>query len=222
MKLIPFFSYYGSKHSFINEYPAPKYSVLIEPFAGSAAYAHQYPEREVILVERYAVVAEIWRWLVSVSEDELLSLPDIPHDVDTRTMRLKDVHRNFIGYQIQGGRETPRFRIGGKPRKWCHDLRIKLARQLQYIRHWQILQEDYTACINRTATWFIDPPYERAGKGYGAQLKDYLSLGRWCEQRLGQVIACEALGAQWLDFREFRSVSGVSGKSSTEAIWLKD
>ena len=56
--LIPFFSYFGSKHSFATEYPAPVYDTVIEPFAGSAAYAHAHHDRRVILIERYDIVAE--------------------------------------------------------------------------------------------------------------------------------------------------------------------
>jgi hypothetical protein len=35
---------------------------MVEPFAGAAGYSLRYPERDVILVERYAVVAEMWRY----------------------------------------------------------------------------------------------------------------------------------------------------------------
>jgi hypothetical protein len=41
-RLRPFFSYYGSKHRIIDKYPAPVHGRIVEPFAGSAAYATRY------------------------------------------------------------------------------------------------------------------------------------------------------------------------------------
>jgi hypothetical protein len=74
------------------------------------------------------------------------------------------------------------------------------------------------------ATWFVDAPYNNeAGEHYtyGRQSIDYQHLGNWCRSRSGQVIACENLGADWLDFRPFRTINGQR-KQSTEVIWTND
>jgi hypothetical protein len=39
-----------------------------------AGYATRYPDREVVLVERAPHVAALWRWLISVSVDEVMGL----------------------------------------------------------------------------------------------------------------------------------------------------
>ena len=73
--LRPFFSFYGSKWRLAPRYPPPRYATIIEPFAGSAGYSLRYPEREIILIDKDPIVAGLWRWLISASPDDILSLP---------------------------------------------------------------------------------------------------------------------------------------------------
>jgi hypothetical protein len=49
----------------------------VEPFAGAAGYSTRYPDRNVILVDRDPVITGVWRYLIQVSEREILSLPDV-------------------------------------------------------------------------------------------------------------------------------------------------
>ena len=45
--------YYGRKKKLVNRYPSPEYGTIIEPFAGSAAYAMKWGRNKmVILVEK--------------------------------------------------------------------------------------------------------------------------------------------------------------------------
>ena len=84
-------------------------------------------------------------------------------------------------------------------------MRQRIARQVAAIRHWKIVEADYGAAPDLDATWFVDPPYEKAGKHYrvGHKVINYSALGLWCYGRRGQVIACENVGASWLPFQPF-------------------
>lgn len=77
MTLRPFFPYYGSCYSMAPKYPRPRFDRLIEPFAGSACYSLHHHTRDVVLIERDPVIAELWRWLLRVSPEEMLALPDL-------------------------------------------------------------------------------------------------------------------------------------------------
>jgi hypothetical protein len=80
--LKPFWRYYGGKWRAALTYPPPQHATIIEPFAGAAGYSLRYPDREVILVERYAVVAEIWRYLIRVPAREVLAIPEVDDVAD--------------------------------------------------------------------------------------------------------------------------------------------
>ena len=57
------FSYYGSKSKIVGYYPPPKYGKIIEPFAGSARYSLKYWQNDVLLVDKYPVIVEVWNYL---------------------------------------------------------------------------------------------------------------------------------------------------------------
>ena len=59
------FYFYGRKKRLAKEYPQPLTTTIVEPFAGSAAYSlhGQNWENRVILIEKDAEVAALWRWL---------------------------------------------------------------------------------------------------------------------------------------------------------------
>ena len=74
------------------------------------------------------------------------------------------------------------------------------------------------------ATWFIDPPYQNAGKHYrfGSSQLDYPALAAWCQTREGQVIVCEQGGATWLPFQVLSDVKTTrAGQRSIEVIYLQ-
>ena len=75
--LRPFWRFYGGKWRSSLLYPQPKHGTLIEPFAGSAGYSLRYPDLNVILVEKYDVIAEIWRWLIGASPAEIRAIPEV-------------------------------------------------------------------------------------------------------------------------------------------------
>lgn len=102
------------------------------------------------------------------------------------------------------------------------DVRERISKQVQQIRHWQVIEGDYTAAPDVCATWFVDPPYSgEAGRKYDKI--DYTSLGTWCKSRRGQVMVCENVGATWLPFQPYLTIKSTEGahgkKQSEEALW---
>ena len=72
------------------------------------------------------------------------------------------------------------------------------------------------------ATWFIDPPYQQAGKHYhyGSDTIKYGDLASWCMAREGHVLVCENEGAEWLQFKPLAEVKTTRrGNRSKEVIW---
>lgn len=224
MTLRPFFSYFGGKWTLAPHYPAPT-SRIVEPFAGSAGYATRYADREVILVERSPLIAALWRWLISVSSDEVMGLPLDPSKRDG----LPDAAQSLIGFWCARGRVRPArttgsswLRSGLWPNSfWGESIRLRIAQQVQSIRHWKIIEGDYSAAPDVEATWFVDPPYVGA-RHYLAKVDDFARLGDWCRSRRGAVIACEQQGAKWLPFKSFRRAKSISRGSYNEVVWLKE
>jgi len=69
------FSYYGSKSKIVDYYPPPKHKRIIEPFAGSARYSLKYWQNDVLLVDKYPVIIEVWNYLKNASVNDILKLP---------------------------------------------------------------------------------------------------------------------------------------------------
>jgi len=224
--LRPFFSYFGGKWTLAPHYPAPGIGdQIVEPFAGSAGYATRYPDREVILVERAPLIAALWRWLTKVSVDEVMGLPLDPSDIKS----LPQEARWLIGFWCARGRCRPARTLGsawlrsGKwPTSfWGKSARARIAEQVTAIRHWQIIEGDYTAAPDVDAVWFVDPPYVGA-RHYLARVDSYPALGGWCRSRKGTVIVCEQDGADWLPFVPFRSAKSISRWQYGEVVYLQE
>ncbi len=205
-------------------YPQPKHGTLIEPFAGSAGYALRYPDHKVILVEKYDVIAEIWRFLTHASSAEILAIPIVEH-VDDLPSGIPAGARNLVRFCFGAALAMPINKTSAGVREnrkwtdknagWSLGQRTRIARQVERIRHWQIIEGDYSlAPIRDDATYFIDPPYNNiAGRKYKAAPKGsqddldlwYANLGQWCQSLPGQVIVCENAGATWLPCDPSRS-----------------
>ena len=236
MSLRPFWRYYGGKWRAAPRYPRPLHETIVEPFAGAAGYSLRYPERKVVLVEKYAVIAEIWRYLIGVSAAEVMRIP-VTDSLDDLPSWVPQGARWLVGFTFASADAEPRrntsagvrklrdagdFAIGG----WSEVMRARVARQVQQIRHWRVIEGDYSDAPDVTATWFVDPPYQRAGIHYKhpSTAIDFAALGAWCRSRPGQVIACEADGATWLPFRTFGPprTTAINRSTSREAIWTSD
>ena len=226
------FSYYGSKSKIAHLYPPPTHDVIVEPFAGSARYSLLHWERDVLLLDANPIVVAVWEYLMSASEQDILSLPDVPSKVHLDEYKsLSDAERWLIGFHLCRGKAKPR-KVGHGQNSWSRDKK-RIASDLHKIRHWSVRQGRYYHALNNEATWFIDPPYintqRRKGNSdkypYGSDI-DYDSLAVWSQHRWGQVIVCEGDGADWLPFKLLKTVS-VNTNANTvkkvrEMIWVSD
>jgi hypothetical protein len=230
----PFFGFYGGKwRDAIKHYPSPREKTIVEPFAGSAGYSLRYHERNVILCEIDPVLAAIWAYLIRVRPAEVLSIPDLGHDQTVDDLRVAQEAKWLIGFWLNRGVSTPRkspsrwMRDGIRPGSfWGARVRQTIAQQVTKIRHWRILNRNYyDAPAIDSATWFIDPPYQCAGRHYrfSSDEIDYKKLGAWCKDRKKQVIVCENDGANWLPFSPLADVKTTrAGRRSKEVIWLRE
>lgn len=210
--------------------PPPRYRVIVEPCAGAAGYATRYHARGVVLVEDDPIIAELWRWLIRASEADVLELPDeVPETV--RDLGLAPGPAALIGFWLNHGASMPAQTPSAWMRQypdqfWGPKVRARVAAQVGAIKHWTLIEGSYEAAPDMEATWFIDPPYQKAGKYYRRRIKDYGALGGWCRERRGQVIVCEAEGADWMPFEPLgvfkANESRTGGKRSKEVIWTND
>ncbi len=235
MQLKPFFCYFGGKWLIAPKYPVPKHEVIVEPFAGAAGYATRYADRRVILVEKNPVVAGLWSYLIRTSPEEIRALPsEIRHTVDEH--RICQEAKTLIGFWLNKGAAAPHKKPSSWMRNykneksfWGPEIRERIARQVDYIRHWRIFQGSYDTrqIPNGTATWFVDPPYQGAGIHYKCREVNFETLSVWCRQRNGQVIVCENEGATWLPFQPFVKTKNSPGAQkmgaakSREAIYVQ-
>lgn len=233
------FRYFGGKKALARHYPAPAHRRIIEPFAGSAGYSlwHATPDHEVILIEKDARVVALWNRLKRMSLDELTSIecPPLGSRCSEPLINLTAASENTM--------RSRRFHdaqvTGRMVEKWPGS-RAYIARKLDLIRSWKVLEGNYDRLIpiglgREVATWFIDPPYAprsgqaggSRGDGYARHCNsrtiDYQELARWCQTRRGQTIVCEQMGASWLPFEPFRrarTTSSYTTITATESIWL--
>jgi site-specific DNA-adenine methylase len=231
-QLRPFFGYYGGKwRNALKHYPSPEHETIIEPFAGSAGYSLRHADRNVILCELDPILAEVWRYLLRVKPKEIRAIPDLKPTQTIHDLRVPQEAKWLVGLWLNRGAPAPRpgpskwMREGIRPGCfWGERVRETIASQVEFIRHWRIYNCSYDECpTSRKATWFVDPPYENAGRHYrfGSDRIDYRALATWCRSRPGQVIVCENEGATWLPFRELADAKTTRAtRRSKEVYWL--
>ncbi len=235
-ELKPFFYYFGAKHRAAPFYPAPTHDHIIEPFAGAAGYSLRHAgARQVTLIDKFPAIVETWRYLLRVSSKEILELPDLRKGQTVDDLKVPPEAKMLIGWWLNHGCRMPYkspsawMRSGIRPNSfWGASVRQRLASQLDRIRHWKILEGDYTQAPDVEATWFIDPPYVGAGTNYkfGSQLLDFKALAAWCRSRRGQVMVCESDQATWLPFRFMRTTRANSNRWGArvmhEGLWTNE
>jgi site-specific DNA-adenine methylase len=226
----PFFTYYGSKWRAAGSYPAPLCETIIEPFAGAAGYSVRHYRRKVILIDLDPVVCGVWRYLISASSAEIEALPLLREGESVEDLSVSQEARWLIGFCCTKGSAKPNKTLsawGRDPKYsaqfWGEKVRERIARQVEKIKHWTIIEGDYKEAPNVEACWFIDPPYEVAGKHYRKKFDKYSELAKWCKSRRGQAIVCEAKGAKWLPFKDHATIKANESKHgkkvSHEVIW---
>lgn len=226
----PFFGFYGGKwRDTPKHYPTPIHETIVEPFAGSAGYSLRHADRKVVLCDLDPVIAGVWGYLIGASSAEVLALPDVEPDQTVDDLGVCQEARWLIGFWLNRGVPRPRrspsrwMRDGIRPGSfWGQRVRATIAGQVEHIRHWQVFNCAYQDCpVSHEATWFIDAPYQRAGRHYtfGSAGIDYAELGGWCRSRPGQLIVCEAGGADWLPFEPLSDVKTTRATRALEQVW---
>lgn len=213
------FYYYGRKKQIVRHYPPPQYDVIVEPFAGAAAYSlyHNPIVSRVILIEKDVKVAAIWKWLIyEATAKDIQALPDLkPGERSTEFLHI--IHAaTKMAFAFKRIKVTPVL-----ARNWEISRRV-FAKHLPDIKHWEIVCGDYTEAPDIEATWFIDPPYRgEPGMGYrhSSAKMDYAALAKWVQSRKGDTICCEGAGADYLPFRHLLELKGIAGKTSREMIF---
>lgn len=231
--LRPFWRYYGGKWRATQggAYPQPLHRTIVEPFAGAAGYSLRWFESDVVLVEKYPTVAAIWRWLISADPVQVRAIPEVD-SVDELPEWVPQAARWLVGFTMNSAAATPRRTLSAGRRMlranhrqfegWTDVMRERVAVQVTMIRHWKIIEGGYASSPDVDATWFIDPPYQHAGRHYvhGSKAIDYAKLATWCRERRGQPIVCEQPDATWLPFRNLGIFkSGPTSQRCAEAVW---
>jgi len=227
------FSYYGSKSKLVKLYQPPKYSLIIEPFAGSARYALQYFERDVLLVDAYEVVIKIWHFLQKASEKDIIGLPNLTYKQTVEDYNLSEEEKLFLGFLVARGVRRPQKIV--QKFSCVEQDKAKIAKNLYKIKHWKIRLGNYKDIENTEATWFVDPPYQNIGNISGGANSgkstynvnengnkiDFKLLANWCIERNGQTIVCENTASTWLPFLPLKKQRGQL-LTSMEAVWYNN
>jgi len=201
---------------------------VVEPFAGSAGYSLRYDVKRATLIEIDPVIAELWRYLITADPFRVLDLPaDVQAIADYPC--LCPAEQALIGFWFGGGSSYPKKSMSKWGREypkssfWKPEIRMKVAAAMPLLADWTIVEGSYQDAPDIEATWFIDPPYQEKGKHYrfGSEQIDYAALADWCRSRRGQVIVCEAAGADWLPFEPFILSKGARNPTR-EVIWKND
>lgn len=229
----PFWRYYGGKWRAAPRYPAPRRGVIVEPFAGAAGYACRYPSHDVLLIEIDPRIAAIWRWLIGATYDEIVSVPDVPDGGTVDDIDAPPAARDLVGFWCNNGTVQP----CKTPSKWHRNnpkshgwsaYRERIAAHAQRIKHWQLIEGSYADAPDLDACWFVDPPYQTpAGRHYKHSEIDYEHLGQWCDERRGQVIACDQFGSTWRPWNHIAKIQATphrtgEGRVSSEVFWTND
>lgn len=238
------FYYYGAKNRLAKKYPEPIHNVIVEPFAGSAAYAQYWRKkvRQVLLIDADENVVWLWNRLISMSQDEINSIerPIIGKKYDDRLIDLliKSAAASNGVSRMTGSLACPSRVLS----IWDGMIR-RIADRVDDCRGWHVVHGDYRDApmlIEKlfgvhSATWFVDPPYEVRrtnqnsrtamlhGDGYRKRDVHYGALAEWCRLLDGQVIVCEQNGASWLPFTSLDiSHQDSQGKLKHEVIWTNN
>jgi hypothetical protein len=232
----PMFSYYGAKYTGAKHYGPPRRDLVIEPFAGSAAYSVRWCPPRVKLYDVSPDICDLWDFLIHSSERDIESIPD-QIESDLQLHALPRGQRLLCSFWVAKGRAEPssklspwyfQYRNARDCRVWGPKVKARILAQKPYITRWEIDCLSWDRVPLEDAHWFIDPPYNN-GPGrrypYPRQGIDYLALGDWCRALPGAVDVCENVGAEWLPFSPLYEVVSSRGRRdgtvSQEALWRK-
>lgn len=229
----PPIKYFGSKWTSARQYPEPRGSVIVEPFAGGAGYSCRHPEKKVFLFDLDPEVAALWKWLISADLGEILSLPveTLQQGQDLRDLPIRREAADLIRRWQRVGRNDcwTVSSWNNKPGLWQESVKQALCESIPRIRHWEAYCLDFKqipTCL-RGSTFFVDPPYQHV-KGYRFERINYRELREYvqCWSAFNQTIVCEQEGADWLPFQVSHEVTsgrtkqGGTRHKSSEVLWV--
>jgi hypothetical protein len=106
------------------------------------------------------VVYGVWKFLQKASPTELLRLPSNISHVDELPPRVCEEAKALIGFWFNHGLPSPALRRSNWARNpryaaffWSETIKLRLASQVNRIRHWKILED----------TWDRAPDIEALG-----------------------------------------------------------
>ena len=224
----PMFLLLGGKHKLARHLGRPRYSHVIECFAGSAGFSTYWEPPKVTLIERDPTIAGIWRYLIKATPEEIMRLPSRIDDVAELPGNTCEEARHLIGMWMNRATAQPvkrRSKWAKRPYYapffWGEQIKLRLATQVDQIKHWQLIEGSYEQAPDIVGHWHVDPPYEVAGHHYRYNNIDRAALADWCRQRRGFVQVCEAEGASWLPFEPLAEVTTHHNRARTsrEAVY---
>lgn len=223
------FKYFGSKYKLAGRYPAPAAGqTVIEPFAGSAAFSvlHRRKAGRVILIEKDASVAALWKRLLAMPAADIRNLKD-PVDGE----RSSDLLVAFAGGRTT--RDTPEgsFIISPRMAQRFRPMVNRIASVVDECRHFEIICGDYRDAPDEDAFWFIDPPYAptegRWDRTRGGRYRfpnrdiDFSELADWCHARRGNVVVCEQAGSKWMPWTHAVLARDGGHRVYGEVFWFR-
>lgn len=229
------FNYFGSKVMFAHKYPRPRFSRLIEPFAGGAGYSLLHWTHEVELYDKNPDVIRAWQYLIATKPDDIRALPllkpkqtvsSLNIDEEAKVMLRWCTHMTTYGFdRLSNWAEENNSKNNGG--YWGVQRREAMANIAHRVKDWKALIRSYEELPNIEATWFIDPPYFGLGESYPFWQIDYNHLADWCRSRRGQVIVCERASATWLPFKPLYEMPTMDAQSggrgvAMEGIWTNE
>lgn len=222
-KVRPFFSYYGAKYTVAKYVGAPRRDLVIEPFAGSAAYSTRYVPNRVALYDISENICTLWDWLIKCTDADVRAIPDFFNSYD-EVARLSPGANMLVRFWISKGRAEPsgalspwyfQYRNGHDCRVWGPAVKARILKQKPYIVNWTCDNLPYWQIPVQEAHWHVDPPYNNeAGSRYPFSNVDYEHLANWCKNIPGTVDVFENDGATWLPFRPLCDVVTSRGRRS--------
>lgn len=219
----PFFSYYGAKYTVAKYVGAPRSDLVIEPFAGSAAYSTRYQPKQVALYDISEDICMLWDWLINCSEWDVRIIPDLFEDFE-EIERLPRGAKLLVQFWVSKGRAEPsntlspwyfQYRNKHDCRVWGPSVKARIIKQKPAISNWTCTKLPYWKIPLQNAHWHIDPPYSnKAGSRYPFSKIDYEHLALWCGNLPGTADVFENEGATWLPFQPLCNVVTSRGRRS--------
>lgn len=183
--------------------------------------AHQAFLREIKGLDRVKNIDEVKR-LRAVRNKSLEGvMPNLLNEIENPSAR------KLVGFWMTQSQTYPSKNPQSKAYSsgWTPEIRKRIAEHVWLLQNWRILLGDYKEVLaeeHGPATWFIDPPYQKAGCRYQKPFSDFKTLSDWSASRQGQVIVCEQAGADWMDFKPLVKTKNASNRDSMEVVWNSD